>query len=640
MAASLVVASAPVTKYPGGVRAVRAADWTDRTTGSDALASTGTYVSETQTVDSASFSYDLENPDVYALATDTLVIPVADIHLQSGYDYDVYVTYRLVGEWDPENSDTLGISERTRWMDIVAMGIHGTDSETEEFPYIDNRMLGHLPHYNHAVLFVSAVDSSMTLHIRAYSMETATVEVRIDQVVFIPYWDHRRDVAGNATSFDFPVEDEDGGDGGDTYGERTYEPVAFYSDAIFPSGVAGDYQRKSDSASAEWDLQMGPDNDAQFLYKDTSTPISAHAYSLHNVSYDDFSTEDTFDNRTTSPGQDMGISADGYGYRIGFPGAANEPYAYVDGGVGILRLRQSNTSIEVEWGSAADQTPNSPVQNYGAALVMNDGLAWSGVLQNTAGALPSGNRAWRFYIASRTVIGLPYIIYFNTLTKEWQLVENIGPAGHPDNDISGVQSVSWYSPGTLLGFRFEIRRYVIRVRFWDAGGAEPSTWDYEDFRPINEEDYPYSTSSAEYGSAYFGFSNFGIHILGNSSGGLTLPYDVTIHSLKMEHLAGGDPDDMTIYLESPKGTPIDEIVVPYGCPHFVYWGQQIWTEPSVSFSSLPTLSFSTKMWNHDGAAELQRAQTYRWFFGVNDFSGVMSMNWSGKNKAGAKGVLG
>lgn len=615
----LIVATSAVTSYPGGVKAVRAKDWmtAGRTSGTDSLASSGTYALETQKVNSSGDNYHLDQSIAYSLATDTLVLPVADLGLAPTFDYDVYVVYRIDGDWDKTKSNTLTRSDHTGLVDICAFGLHGDSLSTEEFPYITSNLLGHIPHYAITALFVEFVNNSQTIHIRAYSQQGSTNEIRIDQLIFIPYLFYGRFVAGDFIGGAYGAS-VDGADGGDTWGKFTRFQRSGQLDHYDFLNSNADFQRKSSSGSAEYNLQIAPNDNFNFF--GVTNPISTHAYSLHNVRYQSFTTEDTFDNRsTTVNGLDMGLSVDGYGYRIGFPGVANLPGAYVEGGVGKLRLNQSNSTIEIEWGSESRSIPPS-ANNNGAELRMADAFNWSGVLQHTAGLLPGGTGPWRFYLGHHGILGLPYIIYFNTLLKTWQLVANFGPAGAIDFPLGSLHDISsWYSAGAMIGFRFEKRRYKLRVRFWDASGAEPSTWDDEVFVPVagpiinTKIDYPYANDFTNAQLAYFGFAEFGIHIFGNASGGLTLPYIVTIHSLKMEHDPGGSPADMTAYLESPPGTFDSEIVIPYGAPHFVYWGHKVWTQPH-TITGEQCVTFATKVFNDPGAAELQRAEDVQWRF--------------------------
>lgn len=624
MPPELVIANAPRKIYPGGVVAVRATDWLGPARGSlstetDALASTGECVRDAQQLTPV-VNGELDFSE-YEDAEDTLVMPAADLGLRDNVEYEMWVTYKLDGDWDDTNVALLNGCTQRRLGHVCSIGVHGTSSLPESAAHFETDLLGHAEPY--AIRRFSPGDIALTdtIYLRAFAHVGVTAEVLIDQVVFIPtfgsplvaYQDVEGTFAGGlATAL------VDGADGGDDAGKFTFKDQDTF-DYFMPNFNSSDYQRYADPDDAEWNLQVTP-SDTLFPLAVGGDPVPASGYSLHAVRCEPFFTDDDFDNRsTTVDTRNMGISDDGYGYAIGHTEAALNPVAYVSGGVGVMKIRQSGTNISVEWGS----NEQSATANQGARFDTDDAWIWSGVVEWTTGALSVGR--WVFIFRSGDIA---YQLRLNPVAETWQLGKLVGStwtAVGSSHDIS-----SWFGVGVEVGFRFEVKRYILRIRIWDATGAEPSTWDEEFFKDVmlsgTHYAYPYSDVLVRAQVAYKSFISGvwnAFAIESNSLTGNTLPYEVDLHLMTWERDMYGDPEPMTAYVEQPEGTVVGDQIVPYGCPYFVYWGTRVWTEPG---GGTERLSFSTKLLNDPAAADLQRAEGTLWFFLVMP-GGIVSMNW-------------
>jgi hypothetical protein len=587
----LVVATSAVESYPGGVIAVRAADWiaagsTTATSEANALASTGVVVRETQQITPA-FPPFFGSSD-YGTAEDTLEMSASAIGVENGMTYFVVITYLLEGEWDLTNEPLLRACTNLEYESVALGGLHGTASDPEASPNYETNFLCRTPHFNAFDLRASGVATADTLHFRFCTQTGTSAEWLIDQIVFLPRalapnWVLNSDIrlVGPNSSI---VDIIDGADGDDA-----------------------EYHQKITTSS----------NETLFNSVGTDSEANAYGYGLYCARYRDQQTYsvDDFDNRDTSGGaaplQDMGIDEQGYGYNIQPSSSGADPEAYVDGADGILRLN-SVGSVFVGWGSS-DQS-SAAQDNQGAQLDVYDQWDLSGELEWTAGSIGGG--FWKIICPSPGTSPDWQINITPGASASWELgyggvasFTNIGASTH---DISG-----WFGINAPLGFRLEIKRYIIRARVWDASGAEPSTWDEELFKPaLNgavKVDYDYSDNLTFAGQAYQ-VHNFllGITDVGDV-GAPVFPYDVKIHTLQFDYDPYGDPEDMYVRMERPPPDPLLDMTVPYGCPYWVYWGFMDWTEPS---GGTWDLVYWERVWNDTAAAEIQRAETTAWWFRV------------------------
>ena len=659
--ASLVVADAPYKVYPGGVIALKCDEWMAGARGSltsaaDALACTGTRVRDTQTV--ASSIHD-DVFTAYTEAADTLEIPLSALPIETGMGYSVLVSYRVPGEWDVTNPDTLKSSTNFRFAGVVALGFHGiAGSAPDEFdPMISFESAGfgalaRIPYYVTdlvgTTLGIFDAQPTDTLYIRAFAQAGTTAEWLLDQVVLLPNlasyfgspingWDtpdFQLPDMFTASTETLPI--ADGADGGDDNGKFTWCPAPIDRMELGLGGGGGDYQRKADSSTAEYFVRLDEADGEQLIHSGTSGEAAAHAYSLHCARWPGEAAEITNDpfSRTVAVGTGLAQweqTPEGYQWlTTGLTG--------MDGSVGIHRCRPA-PSPSLNAGSVlADHNDGPPTTNGAARIEVYDQFSYSGRM--THGVAPAGwdadpgpltdVRAW----VSASTVGIDaYSLRFNIVntggqTYHWHLLSSDALGSH---SLTGaVDMSSWYAPGVTVAWRLEVKRYLLRVRVWDASGAEPSTWDYEDFRPIDatgaaaDETYPYSDDPYQ---AIFAYKETAFTV-GCQFSAIGAEIEIWWDDIVVERDPYGDAADIGVSIEQPDGTEIDSITVPYGAAYIVYWGLRDWTAPD---SGTFNLAFSSKVWNESTAAELQRAET-GWFYFRTTHGGVMSMNWSyGKN---------
>jgi len=332
-------------------------------------------------------------------------------------------------------------------------------------------------------------------------------------------------------------------------------------------------------------------------------------YSLHTANHrgERIWSDDTFDNRNTSGGagvQDMGISPEGYGYRIGSSSNSPPNEAFVNGaGQAILRIGQVLGLLDIDWGNS--DTGASSTLNQGMVFQLYDQFSWDMIWEWTNGTDATAR------IDVMIADGTPWFrsyISFDIPSGTWRIVHPLTGAG-ADHDIS-----AWFGMNSPVGVRIEIKRYLIRARVWDASGAEPGTWDEEQFLEYvgtgTDESYPYSddeTKSTQINSSFSPIFNIE-HL---SAFSIDLPFEITISKNTMTHNPYGDPESMFARVERPPGTPLDDIEIPFGSSYWVYWGKRDWTDTDFGNDYL---EFSTKVWNDTAAAEIQRAEVNDYFF--------------------------
>ena len=620
MAPDLVIADAPYKRYPGYVIAVRCTDWLGPARGTlstevDGLASTGGAVRDEQQVNNI-----LTNPlTAYAAADDTLEI--TGLPFLESFNYGIYVSYRLEGYLDLTDGPLLRQCFNETWEDALIVGMHG-GTIAEASAQLLTQTVPILPHYRMGFLGTigrgTDPASTTTLFVRAFSDTGTTIEVLLDQIVFVPFSPivNGNFIQGSEGMSNTPF--VDGADGGDVNGKFTYFP--------FPpadQSTPGDYQRKSDGDDAEWFMRLLPD-DGNPLFADDDVHLPAWMYSLHCAGYrgERVWTEDTFDNRTTA-GKDFGLSPEGFGYVV----VANSTNAtFVSGGVGILQQNSlAGGGVAVTLGGAPAGTPPT-LLNQGMRFMVYDQWEWSGVWELTNDGTLVRVELTPLNGGAGTDANMGYI-RFSCLTATWVVV-------YPDGTTSASFDVSaWFGVGALVGFRIEASRYVTRYRIWDASGAEPGTWDEESFYYIDDDPYDYaddldlSTQIADPPVAGMKISAEERDITST-----LFPVEIQLHSMLVEHNPYGDPEDMSARIEHPEGTVAGEIVVPYGAPYFVFWGKRDWTGYNADDDAW-YIEFSAKVWNDPAAAEIQRAEAdffYLWW--LEDLN-IIPMNWRSADRS-------
>jgi hypothetical protein len=425
----------------------------------------------------------------------------------------------------------------------------------------------------------------------------------------------------------------DGADGGDANGKFTWTPRP----GAEQHATGGDFQKYEDGDDAEWYGRFQPDDGYFFI--DDQAALAGHLYSLHGAGHRGVRTwaEDTFDNRTTS-GMNMGRDPTGYGYRIGssVAGPPDENEVFVDGaGGGVLQVNHFLGGVQVEWGSHdVASSESDTLRNLGQRLWLYDQWAWSGRWEYTAdGGIGPSNAAY-----VRLVPIEPSPDYVDVGQIEFDLIGGTWTANLSDGTTETFDISAWFGVGAVVGFRIEVKRYVVRIRVWDASGAEPSTWDVEDHLYLDssvETTYPYDDDNETSAKVTTAFRGLRIDL--GEQDGIPLhgwPIEIKLRHLKIEHDPYGDPMDMGTLIESPEGTPRGEIVVPFGAHYFVYWGHRAWVGYSEDFEGY-YLDFSAKVWNYpfETNAEIQRAEAAFWWF-LYVPGGVVSMNWRSGQRPG------
>lgn len=640
--AELVIADAPYKAYPGGVIAIKCDEWiaagSSASSGSDSLSCTGTYVEDGQTV-TTSLRDDLWG--AYDEAVDTLEIPLVDLPVHDGWDYMVLVSYRVDGEFDHDNIDTLIHSSDKKFQDVVCIGFHGAGffSQTEADAQLVNDVLARVPHY--ATTQISTMDfidkAADVLYVRAFVQDGCAAVVRLDQITLMPmYVPAPGIVADYQMPFQDPDDLPDGDDGGDDNGQFTWlnettEPQDF-------GGGRCDFQQKGDGDDAEYLMRV--DAEAEIL----DVPnVTSHAYALHGVRYREAGdvVNDDFSDRSITVGfggQHWGITPEGYSWSLSGLAGGTTPrqVAGVTGGEGVQKLNAGTGFGGINSGDIASLlgVPLALGNGAGAAVRVWEQFDFSGKVRFDA---TTGYDADPGALSSAIIY---LLIGFHGGNLQWRLKFNVVNS----DDASFAGTWSWYEtqnpsspyatgsiggfgPGSTIGWRMERKRYVQRLKVWDASGAEPGTWDYEDFRPLDTgptvEAYPYGpdASDADF-NGYAPTQYFEVRTVWNliSKTSLTSWDDIVVRYDPY----GDTPTDGHVRVERPEGSTYGEITIPYGAGYIVYWGTDDWTD-TVAGNEYP--KFSVRAWNEEGAPEMQRIETpWFWFLGIA--GGIVSMNWS------------
>ncbi len=530
-------------------------------------------------------------------------------------------------------------------------------------------------------------DTYDNFRIKALGATGSSIEFLLDQLIFIPY----QNIDGAPWNFlDFAlidgelpdfggVEGEgdwiDGDDGGDVLGKFTLRP--FFEETednmTWTASGGGDYQRKTGPSSAEYTMQVSSDPNIEAFYtlfnsrkefgEPESEPTPAFMYGMHGAFYrrslewfrDDFSRTtgsgnfSGADNHFTTyagSGPWWGRTPEGFSwYPIsgirGLEGPINDPFGhpvrvghalYVTGGKGVMHSRRHANDDNSQHPLRVCMQPTTgfgfPQTEWGAKPEVTD-FSFAGefavTIQNA------------FVVTGDNIIvgmasdsfNIPYYISFDVVNRRWSWHEY---TDNPQIPLYGPISISsWWTGSAAVGWRFEISRYRIRVRVWDASGAEPSTWDFEHFRrwqgtvippPGVSKNYPYDNPGTigdpdlAHGAwrvlnfQYFPYLliNTGVHA-GTDPEELKVEFDHIV----LENQLWGDVEDVTpthyALYERHGGALVDQIEVPVGAQYLVYWGSRdytVWNEDDAA----PYIDFDMKAWNETSAPLMQRADTY------------------------------
>lgn len=688
--ATEVVAGQPYKVFPGGIIVLRASDWlagarASLTTENDPDSIEGTVVRDTQTVTT---SIRTDPSDAFDEALDTLEIDLADIpEIEEGpvgMRYHVFLSVKIEGDWDASNDDTLISANEHQHNGACDAGLYGDVGFTETSPNLIFYKPRGLERYMFTALDNQVRSDSGTnvLRFRFYALDGTSIEWLIDQIVFLPYIGTSGTFGDSWRSLDFEapggtwrnvLTPTDGADGGDANGKFTWQPNAQnfheWADDLVDGlgGGGGDYQKKASAASAEYATHVTPDDGLSVRNTEPSPdePVLAHCYALCAPRYrpaavhisDDFTRTVNWP-VPTQPGaiQTGEISDEGFvAYGNGADTGGAVTYAAVDGSKAILHMGgqvERTAGVTVLYG----QKP-APSAQPGANLRMPQNIQFSGKMRvDNLGAsfLGPDTRARTYLEFLNTGSAVPeYGIKIDHAADEWSLVR--GPRVEPGGEVAldtPIDISSWFvsesSPSAWLGFRIELKRYLLRARVWEFdAGDEPDTWDVEVFRPIRTSaassgtwsDYPYGddveVAILEMQSRYVGI----VTGHGTAEEAAISQWEIHIDDVVVEEDPYGDPDDITVYIEQPDtGSPVwsDEHTLGPSCDRFVYFGMRDFTDENSFDSNEWYLDYAVKAWSATGAAELQRADVpFVYFRGSRLNFTIVSMNWRSSDSQSA-----
>ena len=532
-----------------------------------------------------------------------------------GRQYYPFISYRIEGETDLTDSGLLLGESNEDINGGVVLGLNVSTNRS-----LISITAPPLPHYRQATDMpaFTPTTGSPTITVKAAAESGTTYEILIDQITFIPNLDA---VVGELADPTLSTTIVDGADAGDDNGKFTWTPYPGEQTHAGP----GDFQQKSGASTAEWFERVVPDDAIQFI--DFASQVSANVYGLHGAGYRGERTwaEDTFDNRTTSStagSKNLGVDPYGFGYSE--DGVASST-VYCDGaGNGVLQVNVGTGFAEAVWGA-----PPSVGNNQSRRFLLYDQWSWSGTCTFTDDAGMGALNIVRLDFLPMQIAGGATVdagfIRVTLQAQAWQAV-------FPDGGVSSIHSIPWFTQGAQLGWRIEVERYVVRYKIWDASGAEPGSFNDEVFVAIDgvtggfDRAYDYDDFVKRSSRITEPFDGLRVQLnVVDNIPAMTFPLQINLNSMKLEHDPGGDPGDVGVRFESPEGDSWGDITIPYGAMYFVSWGSGAITEQD-GFGDW-WLSYSSKVWNEPGVAEVQRAETVGWWFFLSTFE-VMSMNWS------------
>lgn len=643
--------------YPGGVIVLQCAEWLGAargtlTTEADARSCCGTVVRDSQTV--ATSIYDSEiaaNTTALAAADDTFVIDLSLLPIESGFDYDLYISLLIEGDWNPADDDTTRDGHQEKfplacqgryWMDAL-----GFLSDTQPLDF-KPRLIDSYRIVGASTAFGVVGTEVMTW--RFYSQSGTTCEFLLDQIYFVPSafnntgtWesdDFQIFGGGQGTATGFV----DGADGGDGFGKFTWRPTPIDDPLFATSPGGGDYQR---DPLDEYMIHVVPPD--YFIWNSqSSSEAVCHAYGLHGPFYvptqvwtlDDFSRTAGDNNYAGADGhfttQSPGDTPEGFGWLVDnvtgpvtTVGSRRGRTVWVDGSELCFENRGGGSAVGADIRVNLFGFGGETVQNIGARI-KDDNEILSGTFHadSTAGSA-AGLTLEAWINTNFGVVGInpnAIQIMFDLQGGTWQMYVGNGPV----NPLGSLQTLTGYTLGDVVAFKIEVRRYIARAKVWDAGSGEPGAWDVEEFRDLwggaiykpypYDDDLSYSIEEDDIHSVF-------IRYVSNSTP--TNQVIFKMDDIQVEHDAGGTNESSWASVEQPEGNEIGSMEFPAGCQHFVYWGTRDWTALDGGF---PYLDFSAKSWNDSGAAELQRAETVMWWF-RSVHAALIPMNWRSADRS-------
>lgn len=643
---------------------LKAADWLGAARGTlsteaDARSCCGTVVRDTQQVTESIYTRELANQtNALAEADDTLVIDLADIPIEADLRYMLLVSLLIEGDWDPSNGDTLrgGHQEefnaacRMRWwLDSFPADLTTTRSLVFQPRALDSyRIVGA------GVSLTLTGTEVMTW--RAYAQDATTVEFLIDQIYFVPYYSQID--SPNWDSDDFEIVPGqwsslgtiggigdgfvDGADGGDDNGKFTWHPIVVDEPTGLSGGDGGgDYQKEDNEYMACVRV-----DDLFLQNSQTNAEAPAHCYGIHGPFYvpeqvwtlDDFSRTAGDGNFAGADGhfatQSPGNTPEGFGWRVDdVSGPATElgvrigSAVWVDGAELAFEHRSGGLSRLSR--AFLRSYGGEDVPNAASAIIQADNLILSGTFHADVTAGSAAGLTLNAVIG--TELGLtsdnPQAVnlVFDLKSGDWML----GYGSMGGTSPSAPISLTGYTLGDVVAFKIEVKRYIARIKVWDAGGSEPGTWDIEEFRPIWNSGY----LEYDYGDDLeFSIRDWDTNTVMINYTADSTPVNQVIFrldDLTAEHDPVGTNESAWASIEQPEGTERGRIEMPAGCQHLVYWGTRDWTTLDFGF---PYLDYSAKVWNDSGAAELQRSEAVWWWFRAVH-SGIVPMNWRSADRS-------
>lgn len=623
-APQLVIADAPFKAYPCGVIALRATDWLGPARGSlsteaAAQAITGGAVRDEQTV-SGIFT---DNQAALQTADDTLVIDTSGLSVEVAMRYRVFVSLKIEGDWDSTNSDTL----RSAGNDEFVWACAFSWSFQSDFTGTIRRCLAQPRRCPHYVIGefegeTTDFDGTQTMYFRAAAEAGTTIEYLIDQVFLVPFRFSSSFAAFGGIDSDGLM--DDGPDGGDLNGKFTahVNPHETRISLVVPGG---DYQQSPDEELLEYVTPVDFSNSIS----DNGNEVTACAYSFHGAQYrEEGSLTEDFFGRTEGP-ESWGLTPEGFTWDP-FPFPSTGYNFFTDGAQGVINTDDSSMGAcislnQVGTIGASIRSPDFSFSGVFSADEPTD-VGGAGVFRAFARLWLSSHPAQRsWYVHLDLLAGIWSLHLANSRTYIGTAIDN----GTLSDKFAGDFTIPGWAFGSPVGFRIEKKRYVLKVRIWDATGAEPSTWDFEDFMPVDNastgnltavKDYPYDDDVGYAHRASVQGAMFpSVGMICTDATQWNTYWD----DVKVEYDPYGNPDDVEVAMTDANGTTLGPITIPYGAQQLVYWGKRDWTTLD---GSTPVLDFTSWVRNVAGAAQLQRAEALLYWFRASP-SGIVSMNW-------------
>jgi hypothetical protein len=286
----------------------------------------------------------------------------------------------------------------------------------------------------------------------------------------------------------------------------------------------------------------------------------------------------------------------------------------------------------------SDGFSGSQFGGYEGASIQGDNLSVAGRFKLDNHDYGTGAYVEILLISSTgTAALMKAVLRFDPDTFEWWLWTNrtLGPAGAAERyQFSSTFDVSsWYAHDTWVGFRLQTNRYKLQARVWEDSAGEPVTWDYDDYVALGTN--PASPGPEE---SIYAYDYSGAPLVGPGGTGLGVIQannDLRPHTVRLVAHVGEWPeprseleihwddievyrgvgedstDDMSVAVENPHGTLLDEITIPNGAEYMVYWGYEHWSEPVETDPDFweNLFNFSSRNWMHGGHL-LNRAKTF------------------------------